>query len=225
MTPTRNGMPHRSPASGGASFKVLTISREYGSGGGAIARRVADKLGWYLLDQALLDAIARIAQVDPKIVRQYDEHVDVWSKEFHQDGLRSLAVEAGLPPVDLQFFDADTMAEYAQYVIASAASRGNTVIVGRGAPCVLEERPDAFHVFVYAPLAERMARVRRRVEVCEDVEELIRLTDEQRSSYVRKYYGCDWRNPRLYHMMISSLLGVERAASIIVEALVGGGRA
>ncbi len=223
VTAMRNWAPAAVEGNGSARLKVLTISREYGSGGGAVARRVADKLGWRLLDQALIDAIARIAQVDLDTVRQFDEHADaVHGVDRH--ALRSFAAELGLPPVDLQYFDADTMAEYTRYVITSAAARGETVIVGRGGPCVLQDYPDAFHVFVHAPWAVRLARIRKRVQGCDDIEELVRLTDSQRSSYVRKYYGCDWKNPHLYHMMITSQFGIERTASIIVDAVERGGR-
>ena len=67
--------------------RVLTVAREYGSGGGHIACTVAERLGWNLLDKALVEAIARSAQVDPDLARQYDERVDSW---LHRISRRSL---------------------------------------------------------------------------------------------------------------------------------------
>jgi cytidylate kinase len=103
-----------------------------------------------------------------------------------------------------------------------AAARGDCVIVGRGAQCVLQDREDVLHVLIYAPWAERVERVRARSESSQDVEELTRMTDDQRATYIRTYYGCDWKDPHLYHMMINSQIGTEMAACMIVNAINGG---
>src|SRR5512137_1145680 len=59
-------------------FRVVTVSAEYGSGAGSIARTIAQKLGWNLLDKALVGQIARAARVDPALAQRYDENVDSW---------------------------------------------------------------------------------------------------------------------------------------------------
>jgi cytidylate kinase len=88
---------------------------------------------------------------------------------------------------------------------------------------VLQGRKDVLHVFVYAPLSERIARVRRRVPSAGDVEQLIRSTDQQRSDYIRVYFGCNWNDPQLYHLLISSELGEDRVANLIMNATRRGG--
>src|ERR1035438_7749343 len=93
-------------------FKVVTVAREYGSGGGIIAQMVAEELGWNLLDGALIGAVARTAEVDAEVADRCDEHVDSWWHRFNRGGLWSAAMMAGIPPSDVRFFDADTMAEY-----------------------------------------------------------------------------------------------------------------
>ena len=93
------------------------------------------------------------------------------------------------------------------------------MIVGRGAQCILQTRESALHTFIYAPLAERIARVRERVDVCDYLEEYIRSIDDERARYIRTYFGCDWKDPHLYHMMISSQVGPEAAAGMIVDAV------
>jgi hypothetical protein len=123
-----------------------------------------------------------------------------------------------------QFFESETMAKFAQGMIAKAAASGNFVIVGRGAQCVLRGRKDVFHAFIYSPWEERVSRVRSRLESPKNVGELIRLTDHERASYVQTYYRCDWKDPHLYHMMISSQLGTETAVEMILDAVNGGGR-
>jgi cytidylate kinase len=95
-------------------FKVVTVAREYGSGGGIIARAVAEKLRWNLLDRALIRAVARTAQVDTDTAERYDEHVEPWWQRFHRAGVWSAAIMAGIAPIDAQFFDAATMAALAR---------------------------------------------------------------------------------------------------------------
>jgi cytidylate kinase len=203
-------------------FRVITVSREFGSGGSIVARKIAEKLRWNLLDRSLITAVARAAQVDADTAERYDEHVESWWRRFNQGGLRSAAIFAGIAPDDAQVFDAETEAMFAGEVMQKAAARGDCVIVGRGAQCVLQDREDVLHVLIYAPWAERVERVRARSESSQNVEELTRMTDDERATYIRTYYGCDWKDPHLYHMMINSQIGTEMAACMIVNAINGG---
>ena len=205
-------------------FKVLTVERECGAGGTIIAQRVAEILGWNLLDRALIGAVARTAQVDAETVGRYDEHVDSWWRRFHRGGLRAAAIQAGVAIGDAEIFSPETVASVAQRVITEASEAGNCVIVGRGAQCVLQDREDVCHVLIYGPWRERVSRARDRVRSIPNVGEWIQSTDQERASYLRTYYGCDWKDPHLYHMMISSQMGIENAACLIVEAVLRGGQ-
>ena len=205
-------------------FKVVTVAREYGSGGAIIAQAVAQRLRWNLLDRALIRAVARTAQVDTDTAERYDEHVEPWWQRFHRAGVWSAAIMAGIAPIDAQFFDAATMAALARQVMLKAAARGDCVIVGRGAQRALHGREDVLHVFIGAPWAERVGRVRAGAQSSQGVEELIRMTDHERASYIRNYYGYDRKNPHLYHMMIGSLIGTEMASWMIANAVKGGGQ-
>jgi cytidylate kinase len=91
--------------------------------------------------------------------------------------------------------------------------------VGRGGQCILQNRKDAFHVFVYAPLDEKVRRLRERIGG-EDSElaTLAEETDRRRATGVRRYFGQDWTDRRLYHLMICSSIGLEQAASTIICA-------
>jgi cytidylate kinase len=114
------------------------------------------------------------------------------------------------------------MAALAQNIIEEAHRQGDCVIVGRGAQCVLRDRKDVFHVFIYAPWAERVARVRQRLPGKKEIEELIRSTDRQRADYIRTYFGCNWMDPHLYHLMICSELGKALVESTIIKVLASG---
>ncbi len=76
-------------------YRVLTVNREFGSGGGRIAEAIAKCLGWKLLDRDIIDAIAYAAHVDKKVVKHYDEHVDSWLRRINQQAMRSAALAAG----------------------------------------------------------------------------------------------------------------------------------
>jgi cytidylate kinase len=202
-------------------FRVVTVEREYGSGGAEVAERVAEDLGWRLLDQSLIEAVARRAQVDVGTARRCDERLDSWWHRLNRDGLWSAAVATGAAPADAQFFDAETMTAITEEVIRGAASKGNCVIVGRGAQCVLRDMPQALHVFLYGSWAARIARVQKRLGTNRDVSNLLLSIDRSRAAYLRRYFGCDWRDPDLYQMIISSQLGIERVASLITDAAKG----
>ena len=200
-------------------FRVVTIGREFGSGGAAIAQRIAERLQWRLLDNALMTEIGQRAQIAPEVLKQFDEHVDPWvhrlvRSTFQRGGFEGVSyVPAGA------VLDAQRMAQLTHALIREAAELGNCVIVGRGAQCVLQKRSDAFHVFVYGPLREKIARVRERLPDVKDVEALIRATDAKREEYVRFNFGCEWKNPHLYHLLVCSGLGEEKAAELILAGV------
>ena len=199
-------------------FRVVTVAREYGSGGGRIAQLLADRLGWKLLDRCLIERIAEAAQVEPAVAARYDERPDPWierlAKAFGQ-------VAGYIPGSQPDLFGAEAMASLTQHVIEEAAEIGNCVIVGRGSQCILQQRTDAFHVFIYAPQAEKLSRVRNRRPALTEAaaKEALNAQDRERAAYVRRFFDHDWSNRHLYHLMISSCLGEAVAVPTILSAM------
>lgn len=202
-------------------YRVLTVNREFGSGGGRIAQTIANWLGWKLLDRDIIDAIAYQAHVDKTVVRHYDEHVDSWLRRINQQAMRSAALAAGLELGENSVFDAEEMVKISQKIIEKAYVDGNAVIVGRGSQCVLQHKPDVFHVFVYAPLKERLMRLRDRLEKGADIEQRLRTVDGERAKYLQQYFGKNWCNMHLYDLMISSHADEDSTARAIVYAMNG----
>jgi hypothetical protein len=204
-------------------FRVITVAREYGSGGGRIAQVLADRLDWKLLDRCLVEKIAQLAQVEPKLAEQYDERPDPWVnrivRALWQGGVMRGTMAGPVP----ELFDADTMASLSQRAIEEAADIGNCVIVGRASQCILQERSDAFHVFIYAPRAERLRRVRTRHASRAEAEAALEARDQERAALIRRYFNQDWSNRHLYDLMISSKLGEEVVLSTILHAMGRGG--
>lgn len=198
-------------------IRVITISREYGSGGGTIARMLAERLGWRLVDNSLIDEIAKAANVKPALAERYDERVDPWFhglvKALWRGGYEGVATT-----VESTTFDADAMAALCRRILEEAATIGNCITVGRGGQCVLQKRKDTFHVSVYAPIEERVARIRDRHPPGTDLEALAREIDRRRADYIRHYFGQDWTNRHLYDLLICSSIGLEAVASTILWA-------
>jgi cytidylate kinase len=206
---------------GKVGYRVLTVNREFGSGGGRIAQTIAEWLGWKLLDKDIIDAIAYAAHVDSKVVTQYDEHVDSWLRRINQQAMRSAALAAGLELGENSVFDAEEMVKVSQKIIEEAYAEGNCVIVGRGSQCVLQHKPDVYHVFVYAPYAERVTRLRARLEKSVNPEQRIRTVDGERAKYLQQFFGKCWNNPHLYDLMISSRAEEDITARAILYAMTG----
>jgi cytidylate kinase len=202
-------------------YRVLTVNREFGSGGGRIAESIAGWLGWKLLDRDIIDAIAYAAHVEKSVVRHYDEHVDSWLRRINQQAMRSAALAAGLELGEGSVFDAEQMVKLTQKIVEQAYSEGNCVIVGRGSQCILQHKPDVYHAFVYAPLKERILRLRKRLEKCANVEQRIRTVDEERAKYLQQYFGKSWCNIHLYDLMISSHEDEDETARAVLYAMTG----
>lgn len=198
-------------------FRVVTIEREYGSGAAEIARKLAAKLGWRLWDQELTAEIARVAQVDPRSVSLCEERVDSTFQRLVKvfwRGSYERRAELERPP-----FGPDRMVEVGEEVMRDIAERGNCVIVGRGAPYFLRERPDSFHVFLYAPRAEKLRRIQAQGKSQKDAEDLVDTVDRERILFVKHYFGADWPTRSLYHVMINTVIGDENVLSAILHTM------
>ena len=199
-------------------FRVVTVAREYGSGGAAIATRLAARLGWQLLDRALIERIATAARVDPDLVEKLDEQVDPWVRRMGRalwyGGFEAVAVVD-----ENDVVNADRLAVLTGRLIEEAAAAGGCVIVGRGGQCILRGRPDVFHVFVYASREERLQRLRTRLGEGADVALVAEEMDHERGAYIRRHFGVNRLDPHLYQLMVNASLGEEAAVSAILAAL------
>jgi cytidylate kinase len=198
-------------------FRVVTIEREYGCGGGVIADQLAGRLGWTLWDKRLTEEIARLANVDTSAVRRCDERMDSrlyrLAKTFWRGSHERSSNITG------QVFDTDCMMEMMQEITARIAQEGNAVVVGRGAPFFLRQHPDTFHVFLYAPRAEK---VRRLVEEgCRESEadDLVDTVDRERMAFVKHYFDAIWPTRSLYHVMINTAVGNDAVIETILQTM------
>ncbi len=200
------------------TYRALTVSREYGSGGGEIAHFIAHELGWRLVDKELIAEIGRRGNVSVHAAAQFDERVDPWIHRitrpvwgYGADGVSIIA------PVDV--FDAEEAAYLTKQIIEEAYKVGECVIVGRGAQCILQGRKDVFHAFIYARWEDRVRRIKNRVEPGTNVKALIRSMDAERMEYVRRHYKRNRMDPYLYDIMIESKNQPDKTAQLIISAM------
>jgi cytidylate kinase len=199
-------------------IRTITVEREYGAGGGVIARKLADHLGWKLWDAELTCEIARLAKVDQAAVERLDERCDPLFYRLMKVFMRG-SMEQSVAVHGMGHFDADSMVEFMQRVISGAASEGNSVIVGRGAPFLLRGRPDTFHVFVYAPFEEKLRRLQAAGKSQAEAVEELASVDRQRVIFVRRYFDMEWPTRELYHLMINSKVGDEAVIHTVLNEI------
>jgi cytidylate kinase len=198
-------------------FNVVTISREYGSGGGTLAEMLARSLGWKIVNQSLVAEVARRAKIDPDVAARYDECIDPWFLRLVK-GLWHGGYEGLATTVDTRVVDSEAMARLTGEIIREAAELGQCVIVGRAGQCILRQRNDVFHVSVFGPHQEKIQRMGDRLAPGTDAERVMDETDRRRAAYIRRFYGEDWKDRRLYHLVISSALGLETVRDTILCA-------
>jgi cytidylate kinase len=200
-------------------YSVITVEREFGCGGGEIAEELANCLGWKLWDQALTEEIAKLANVDCASVERRQEKVDGTFHRLAKIFWRG-SYERSMAHTGEEFFDADCMVEMGCRVMDRAAHEGRCVIVGRGAPYFLREHPEAFHIFLYAPYAEKLRRLKSSgSRISGDPEELLNTVDRDRIAFVKRYFHADWPTRSLYHVMINTAIGDELVIATILQTM------
>jgi len=197
--------------------KIITISREFGSGGRSIGRMVAEKLGIPFYDEELVDHIALESGFAPKYIEEHGEHSpgkSVFSYAFaHQS----------VPGVMTGLSAADFLWNVQCSVILQLADKGPCVIVGRNADYILKDREDCLHTFIRADKDFRADRIVRLYGESEKSPHArLNEKDKRRKVNYHHYTGRVWGAASNYDICLnSSKLGVEKCADIIVDLAKG----
>ncbi|MGA2719228.1 MAG: cytidylate kinase-like family protein [Candidatus Acidiferrales bacterium] len=199
-------------------IRIITVEREYGSGGAAIAQALAQRLGWKLWDRDLTEEIARVANVDHRAAMRCDERRDTLLYRLFKVYARG-SYERALPLGERAGFDADQMVETLQKVIEDVASRGKSVIVGRGSAYFLRNRRDAFHLFTHAPVDEKVRRLKSVCKTEKEALQLIEEIDRERSAFIRHYFHAEWPNRAFYNIMINTKFGDEHVVETVLQQI------
>lgn len=194
---------------------VITISREYGSGGSEIGHKIADQLGIPCYDKTVNELTASLSGFPIETIAGSEDKTSMgldYSGYVYGYGLFS--ANHFLPIYD-QIFIAQSNA------IIKLAREGDCVIVGRCAAELLgKQNIPCLNVFIHAPLDERIARIRTRHNITEaEARRFIRKNDKARANYHKKYAFTEWGKTQNYHMTLSSSIGIDKVVKIIIEAI------
>lgn len=185
---------------------IITIGREYGSGGRIIAQRLAEALEIPFYDKELIQEVAKQTGLSENYIRTAEQRP---TNSFIYD----LYCAVQTPSIPDQVFIAQAK------VIKEAAEKGSCVIVGRCADYVLREREDCLRVFVTAPLEERVRRARETYGVdASNVESFVVRQDKSRASYYNYFSTGRWGDRSCYDLVISSRIGIENTVAVIKAA-------
>lgn len=179
--------------------KLITISREFGSGGRLIGQKLADKLGVPYYDKLLLDRIAEESGFSKEMMEDAE-------KKAKNSFLYSLASAMGAGEAGPESLSLNERFFLAQFdTIRNIASEGSCVIVGRCADYVLRGMPEATNVFVYAEEADKIKRAVEQYGVPEnEVKKLMKDTDKARANYYAYHTGRKWGESVNYNLSIDS---------------------
>ena len=163
-------------------IKIVTIEREYGSGGGEIAQLLAKRLGWKLWDQLLTEEIARLANCPKAVVEVREERTDPLYYRLFKSFLRG-SYEGSLNAHKLGVVDSESILRITERVVQKAASEGNCVIVGRGSQQFLKNRQDTLRIFLYAPREDKIRRIQGRGKSGSEAEQCVDTVDRERMDF------------------------------------------
>ena len=193
--------------------KIITISRQFGSGGRTIGHLVAEKLGIPFYDKELVDQIALESGFAPNYVKEHSEHAPGRS-------LLSYAfAPQGVPGVMNGLSTADFLWNIQCGVILQLAEKGPCVIVGRNADYILKDREDVLHTFIHADKEFRADRIVRLYGESEKSPEArLNEKDKRRKINYQHYTGRNWGEATNYDLCLNSgVLGIDRCTEIILS--------
>ena len=194
---------------------IITISRQFGSGGRSVGRTIAEKLGIPFYDKELVEQIALESGFAPNFVEEHGEHSPGKS-------ILSYAFNAtGVPGVMNGLSTADFLWSIQCSAIMQVAEKGPCVIVGRNADYILKDREDVLHIFIHADMDYRADRIVRLYGESEkSPASRLQEKDKRRSVNYQHYTGRTWGAAENYDICINTaVIGIEEAANIVVDAV------
>ncbi|MCI9162202.1 MAG: cytidylate kinase-like family protein [Lachnospiraceae bacterium] len=197
--------------------KVITISREFGSGGREVGFRLAEKLGIPFYDKEIISMAAEDSNIAEDVFHAHDEMIGKQERVDHEYvSVDPFSVLYEVPVQD-QLFMAQSQ------IIRRLEQAGPCVIIGRCSDFIVQ---DGFHVFICGSMKKRVERMQLlKQENGRKMESRIREIDQRRRDYYQYFTGNEWGNPRNYHLSLNSgKLGVERCVDMILACLEAEGR-
>src|SRR5579872_6306378 len=197
---------------------IVAFGRELGAGGRAVGERVARILGVELLDKQIVDLVAARLGAPTAYVEARDEQVEGFVERLFRV-ITSAYPEAYVGD-NVPDWPEERLAHLTAQIIQEQAQTQSLVVIGRGAPILLRNRPDVCRVLVVASMETRARRLSERLAFSyEDAMRQLRQSDQHRTAYMHQHYQVDWRNAHLYDVVVNTdRLDYDAAAQVVVEA-------
>ena len=192
---------------------IITISREFGSGGRTIGKLVADRLGYQFYDRELVNKVAERSGFSPEFIEESGEYASARSSLLFAMATAGQYSADGLSMHDRLYIEQTRFIE-------ELAEEGNCVIVGRCADYILRDNKDCLHVFIHADMTSRAKRIVERYgEKDKSPEKRLAEKDQKRRVYYKNYTGRNWGQAQNYDLCLNSgALGEEACVELIVAA-------
>lgn len=192
---------------------IITISREFGSGGHSIGEAVARKLGYRFFDRELVNQVAERSGFSPEFIEESGEYASAKNSLLFAIATANQYTMNGISMLDKLYIEQTK-------IIEEIAQEGNCVIVGRCSDYILREYEDCLHVFIHADMKSRAKRIVERFgEQERSAEKRLSEKDQKRKVYYKNYTGRSWGQAQNYDLCLNSgVLGSERCVELIAAA-------
>ncbi len=196
----------------------ITISRQFAAGGSEVSRRVAEELGWKVVDDAFIEEIAARTGYTPEDIADLEERVPSFMERFAQSSTISLPEYLLSSPSWVDEPETIKLAHVTRQLVQELGREDRVVLVGRAAAAVLASESSAIHVRLVASVEYRVQQATLRLGHSEkEVQAQLAETDRNRERYHRELYGRDWNDPVNYHLVLNTeAIGPDGAAQLIV---------
>lgn len=209
---------------------VITISRQYGSGGVKIAQHLCEVLGYSYFDKTMMVQVAGEMGVSEDEVVDFSEDTyrmrNFMERLFGRRRMHTAYDEISSDPASERALQVETLSEeqgitLVKDTLLGAYEHDNVVIVGRGGQALLREKPGVLHVRLMAPLGARALRVKERENISlAQATDMAKSKDHTAVAYLERFFEIDWDNPMLYHLVINTgKWELKDASEIIISAL------
>lgn len=213
-------------------MSVITISRQYGSGGDEIAAQVCERLSYKYFDKQLMSKIANevaLAEVQMSDIsedtykgRSFLDRLLGGSSRVKTAEIRSWTRDtSGGRNVLVETLDEEATINLVRATVEAVYKHDNIVIIGRGGQAILQKKPGVLHVRIEAPPEKRVLNVQQHEEISEiGARNLIDEKDKAAEAYLRRFYSINWNNPLLYHLVINTgKFKIAAAVQLICESV------
>ena len=205
---------------------VITISKEFASGGLDVAKRLAQKLNYDYIDKEIVKQVADHAKVSPQEVMDFEAEghinvraylsriidLDIFKKSSKHDEAEEIETtydERDKVPYSFDtqgWIDSDIYRDMICKIVSELGQRSNVMIVGRGGQCILREQAEVVNIRIIASMSDRIARLQIESPDLSDAQaqKKIETMDKKSREYIKFYFKADWNNPQLYDIMINT---------------------